>query len=181
MLSNDKNLTLWQLTNEHQKLFSQLYDPATGEVDELVNAKLNALCKTEEEKCIAVTQWVKKLEADRKQIEDYLNDLKARVAAYDARIEKHKRDLQSNMESRGITKISCPLFTIRLRKNPYSTDITNEGEIPSEFMRERIIPEKVEVKPDKKAIADKVLKTGLQVPGAYVSQKNKLEILTETI
>lgn len=180
-MQSNKELSLWKLTNEHQKLLSELYNHETGEVNELVNAKLNSLYKTEEEKCIAVAHWLKKLKADRKQAEDELEDLKSRIEDYDKRIERYKRDIQSNMESRGITNISCPYFTIRLKKNPYSTDIINEGEIPSEFMRKRIIPEKIEIKPDKKAIADKVIATGHQVPGAYVSQKNKLDISTTKI
>ncbi len=180
-MQTEKNLTLWQLTNEHQKLLSELYDFETGEVNEIVQAKLNALCKTEEEKCITTTHWMKKLESDRKQVEDVLTSLKNRIAAYDAAIERHKKDLEFNMLSQGITKISCPYFTIRLKKNPYGTEITNKAEIPGEFIKLRVIPEKIEHNPDKNLIKEEVLRTGKQVPGAYVSQKNKLEILMDKI
>jgi hypothetical protein len=69
---------------------------------------------------------------------------------------------------------------LKIKNNPYSTNIVDENKIPERFMRTRII-EKKEIKPDKNAIKEEVLKTGIQIEGAIVEQKTKLEILTDKI
>ncbi len=84
------------------------------------------------------------------------------------------------MTSFGITEVKCPYFTLRIKNNPYSTDIVSEKDIPEKYMKSREVI-KMEVKPDKNLIKEDVLKTGIQVPGAYVAQKTKLEILTDKI
>ena len=84
------------------------------------------------------------------------------------------------MTKQGIKEIKCPFFTIKIKKNPYSTDIIDDELIPTQFMKTKEII-KVETKADKTAIKDEVLRTGEQVPGAYVYQKERLEILTDKI
>jgi len=179
-MNTSKNLSLWKLTNEHQKLLSELYDYETGEVNEIVQAKLDLLEPDINKKCIAVSGYIRKIESEQRELESLLIEVESRMKAYEKEREKYRNYLQSNMEKQGINKIECPYFTVRIKKNPYFTDIINEELIPHEFMREREIV-RVEVKPDKNAIKEEVLRTGEQVPGAYVSQKNKLEITTSKI
>lgn len=175
-MQTEKNLSLWQLTNEHQKLISELYDPETGEVNEIVQAKLDQLEPNVEKKCIAVTKWIKKLESYERE----LDELIARKDAYRREIEKYQNYLQVNMEKSGIKEISCPYFSLKLRKNPYSTDIISQELIPSEYIKVKEVV-RVITSVDKNAIKEEVLKTGHQVPGAYVSQKNKLVITTDKL
>ena len=179
-MNSDTNLTLWNLTREHQKLLSELYDYTTGEVNEIVQAKIDALFPKVEDKCIAYTHYIRKLESEEQELEKLEKEVKRRRKAYEERIEAIKRRLQTGMESIGISKIECPYFSIRLRKNPYGTEIINDQEIPSHFIkvREKVT---VEVSIDKARIKEEVLRTGIQVPGAYVSQKNKLEILIDKV
>lgn len=176
-MNTSKNLSLWQLTNDHQKLLSELYDHETGEVNEIVQAKLNELEPNIEKKCVAVGSWIRKIESEQRELETLLVEVENRMRSYDKEREKYRNYLQSNMEKQGIGEIKCPYFTIRIRKNPHSTDIINEDLIPREFISEKEIV-RIDVKPDKTAIKEEVLRTGQQVPGAYVSQKNKLEIST---
>lgn len=180
MLSNDKNLSLWQLTNEHQQLLSQLYDHDTGEINELVQARLNELEPSIEKKCIAVTKWIRKIESEEKQLDELLNEITDRKRAYEREGEKYKRYLQENMERQGIRELVSPFFSVRLRRNPYSTEIINQDEIPQQFIKVKEVV-KVNVTVDKCLIKEEVLRTGHQVPGAYVSQKNKLEIVIDKI
>jgi hypothetical protein len=179
-MNTSKNLSLWQLTSEHQKLLSELYDNETGEFNEIAEAKLNLLETDIEKKCIAVGGYIRKIESEQRELESLLMEVENRIKYYDNERQKYRNYLQSNMEKQGITEIKCPYFNVRIKKNPYFTDIINEELIPDEFMREREIV-RVEVKPDKNAIKEEVLSTGEQVPGAYVSQKNKLEITTSKI
>jgi len=170
-----KNLSLWEIKKEHHQLLSQLYDYETGEINEEADRQLKSLAITIEEKCIALTNWVKKLEAERNQIAYMKKEILEREAAYDREIEKRMDYLKSNMESLAIHEIRCPYFTVHIKKNPYGTEIIDESKIPPEFMRTRQII-KSETKPDKNAIKEKVLATGIQIEGARVSQKKELKI-----
>ena len=84
------------------------------------------------------------------------------------------------MEYAGIDKIECPYFTVRIKTNPYSTDILDESLIPKDLINYKVI-EKVEAKPDKTRIKEQVLKTGIQVPGACVAKKTQLKIEIDKI
>lgn len=179
-MSIQRNVSLYHIGSELQSLFSQLYDHETGEVNMDVDAQLSALSETAEKKCIAVASFIKKMEAEKNEIEFYKNEIALREAAYNREIDKWNSYLMNNMERINISEIRCPQFTIKLKKNPYSTDVFNEDQLPDRFMKTREIV-KTETKPDKNAIKEEVLKTGIQVPGAHVAQKTKLIISTDKI
>jgi hypothetical protein len=166
------------MTGEYQHLLSQLYDYETGEVNEIIQAKLDLLEPSIEKKCISVTHYIKKLESEKREIDELKIEVERRQRAYEKEIDKYQSYLKVNMEKRGINEIKCPYFTIRLRKNPYSTKILDEKIIPEQFIKvkEKII---IDAKPDKTAIKEEVLRTGIQVPGAYVSKENKLEVILD--
>lgn len=180
MNNAEKSLSLWQLTNEYQQLLSELYDPETGEINEIVQARLNELEPSIENKCIAVTKWIRKMESEQEELSRLLQELVNRKAAYHMEIDKYIKYLQDNMEKQGIKEVSCPFFKVRLRKNPYSTDIIDQDAIPPQYIKMKEVV-KVSVSVDKNLIKEEVLKTGNQIPGAFVSQKNRLEILTNKI
>ena len=120
------------------------------------------------------------MESERKQIDEMQRELFDRAAAYEREIERKQNYLLENMMRCKIKEISCPYFTLRVKTNPYSTDVYDEKLIPENFMRTRLIT-KAEIKPDKEAIKKYVLKTNEQVPGATVLQKTKLQILIDKI
>ncbi len=177
---NNQKITLWEIGSEYQKLLPQLFDQETGEINELVEQKLNQISGSAEEKCKAVANWIKSIEHEKKQIEMMKEEILRREKAYDHEIEQKLLYLKINMERCEIKEIKCPYFTVKIKTNPYSTEILNEGEIPEKFMRTREIV-KTEIKPDKNAIKEEVLRTGEQIAGAYVSQKTKLEINIDKI
>jgi len=80
--------------------------------------------------------------------------------------------LKVEMEHMGIKRIECPLFTIALRANPGSVEIFDARQLPLDYWRTPPAPEPT---PDKKMIAD-ALKSGTDVPGARLEQKNRLAI-----
>lgn len=179
-MNSKNNISLWQLTNEHQKLLSELYDYETGEVNEIVQARLNELDNTIEKKCISVTKYINLLESQRNELEKLLENVIERGQSYSKEINKYRKYLEVNMDKQNINKITCPYFTIKLKKNPYSTDITDRDSIPEHFIRTRQVV-KEEIRVDREAIKEEFLRTGVQVPGAHVSKKNKLEIVTDKL
>lgn len=178
--SMNKELSLYHISQEYQALLSQLYDLETGEVNESVEAQVNALLPAVEAKCIAVVHWIKKLESEKREIEFMKTEIQKREEAYNKEIDHYQEYVKKNMEFNGFTKVSCPYFTINIKKNRHSTDVFDEFQVPSRFLKTREIV-KVETKPDKEAIKEEVLRTGIQVPGAKVEQKTKLEILINKI
>lgn len=90
-----------------------------------------------------------------------------------AAIAQGLRDyLETHMEGMGISKIECPLYTLKLQNNPASVDVFEPGLLPAEFMRQ---PEAPPPAPDKKAIAA-ALKAGTDVPGAKLTQTQRLVV-----
>jgi hypothetical protein len=174
------NLSLYQITHEHSLLLSQLYDHDTGEVNVEIEEKLSASSQSVEKKCLSVASYIKHLESEKAQLDHIKKQIKEREAAYETKIERMERYLKSNMEYSGIDRIECPYFTIRIKSNPYSTEILDESLIPAQFINFKEII-KLDKKPDKNAIKEEVLRTGIQIPGAYVAKKTKLDISVDKI
>ena len=179
-MSIQRKQSMWEIKNEYQSLLSQLYDYETGEINQEVDAQLTALSSTTEDKCIAVASWIKKMESEKKQLDYMEEELTKRKVAYEKEISKRLDKLKNDMESFGISEVKCPYFTLRIKKNPFSTKVYDESQIPSQYFNEREII-KIERKPSLTAIKEEVLKTGVQIPGAHVQQNTKLEILTDKI
>lgn len=99
-------------------------------------------------------------EADIELIDMAIKKLQARKQVIENK-RKHLRDyLKFNMLATGITKISCPLFSIVLAKGIKKVHITDEKLLPDDYVTVKTV-----VQPDKrKLLAD--LKQGLDIPGA---------------
>jgi hypothetical protein len=79
--------------------------------------------------------------------------------------------LQYNLQKLSIVEIkSCPYFKIRIKQCPASVDIFDEKAIPPEYWREKVTTsiDKIRLK--------EVLNEGVEVPGASIQRKLKLEI-----
>jgi len=168
-------ISLFQLSKEYDVLLSQLYNRETGEVNQEIEAQINSLSMTTEKKCLSIASYIKNLESDKREIEFLKDQIKERERAYDKEIERLQNYLKYNMEKQKMSEISCPYFTIKIKTNPWSTDIIDESQIPEKYMTKKIIT-KEEIKPNKNLIKEDVLKTNIQIPGAIVKQNTKLEI-----
>ena len=65
--------------------------------------------------------------------------------------------LRYNMDVGGIDKIECPLFTITLRKATQVVSVGDIEQLPDEYIRTTVAPDKVAIKA--------ALKAGIDVPG----------------
>lgn len=170
-----KNLSFYKLNEKYSELLSQLYDFETGEINTEIDAQLKSLTPSIEGRCVAVANYIRSIESDKREIAYLKSELEERERKLSARVNKMEEDLIANMQRYELQKVECPYFTIKLRKNPLSAEIINMDLIPKEFIRKRTVI-KEEVKPDKAAISKSFVETGEQVPGTFVSQKIKLEI-----
>jgi len=161
---------LYQLVGQLREL-EALADAEDFPVEAL-NDTLEGLTGEIELKSQNVAQFVLNLEASADAIARATAEMEMRRTRLLKRAESVRQYLYSNMQASGITKISCPYFTLTIKKNPPKVVITDPGKVPGELY---IYPTAPEPYPDKKAISAR-LKAGEEVEGAHLEQGERLEI-----
>jgi hypothetical protein len=96
----------------------------------------------------------------------------ARRKAIENRAEGLRRYVLTSMQVAGVQKIECPFFKLAIQNNPPAVDVFEPGLIPAEFMKQEP-PPPPEI--DKAAIKE-AIKAGREVPGAKLSQGQRLAI-----
>lgn len=161
---------LYKIANEYQSLLEQTYDPETGEIFPQVLDKLEELSTTMEDKAVAVASYIKNLDAEREAIAQAKKNMAERESRLDRRSDYLTQYLQCNMERCGITEIKSPLFVIKLKKCPVSTDIIDENMIPDDYKKRKEV-----VSIDRMKLKEEML-SGVVIPGAQLKQNNRLDI-----
>lgn len=98
--------------------------------------------------------------------------MEERRKAHEKRVASIKSWLLQNMQLCGITKIECPAFAITVKNNPPSVVIDDEALIPDGYKK---LPEPLPMTANKTMIAT-ALKSGLDVAGCHLEQKQRIEI-----
>lgn len=163
-------MKLYEIAREYESILNEAIDVETGEVNEVIIHKLDEVKVDVKEKAIAVASYIKNLEAER----DAINAAKKLMAEREAKLDKEADwltdYLQINMERCGIKEISCAYFGIKLKKCPVSVNIINEGSLPGEYIKSKIV-----TSVDKAKIREELI-NGVIVPGAELKQNIRLEI-----
>ena len=97
--------------------------------------------------------------------------LKAKRESIAAGVRKYLLD---NMLRTGISKLTCPLFSISIQNNPPSTEVYDPLSLPPEYWRTPE-PKPPVAAPDKAAIKA-ALQVGVDVPGAVLLQFVRLVV-----
>jgi len=163
-------MRLFEIANEYQALLEQTYDPETGEILPQMLDKLGELSATMEDKAVAVASYIKNLDAEREAIAQAKKNMAERESRLDRRADYLTQYLQSNMERCGITEIKSPLFVIKLKKCPVSTDIIDENIIPDDYKKTKEV-----VSIDRMKLKEEML-AGVIIPGAGLKTNYRLEI-----
>lgn len=159
--------SIYQLTTEAKELASLLSE---GEITPEIE---NALVINQAElqtKALNYAYVVKSFENDVESIESEIKRLQALKTSRNNAIERMKSAVLEAMEVYGIEKIESPTLNLSVRLNPESVDIVNEYQVPEIYRKE-----KVTVSIDKTAIKE-AIKSVLEVPGAVLDRKKRLEI-----
>lgn len=154
---------LYELTGQFKEL-AALADGADEDLAVAVRDTMGAIEAEFNEKALAVSHVILNFDSDAAAIDAEIERLQERKRLIASRQKQIKEYLRENMEAAGITKISCPLFTITLAKGREVAVIDDESQIPDELIRV-----KTEITPDKTAIL-KLLKEGGEVPGAHIER-----------
>lgn len=149
-------MNLYELTEQYRQL-----QELEGESMALAIADtMEAIEGQFEDKAIALIKVTKNMASDVAVLDDEIKRLQNRKRAMENRQEALRDYLRENMEASGITKISCPLFTINCTPGRPIAVIEDEASLPAEYVSEKIVRA-----PDKKAITE-ALKEGASIPGA---------------
>lgn len=164
------NLSLYNITNR----FVELMDKAQeGELTEGEYNQLGEELAIElQNKSAGIIGYTQNEEALIEAIDIQIKRLQEFKKAKQNNLDKFKQYVKDNMDRLSITKLETELGTLSIAKNPISVEITNEGEIPSEFKQE-VVTTKV----DKTAIKNHFKETGEVIPGVnIVDDKTSLRI-----
>lgn len=154
---------LYEITGQFREL-AALADGADEDLAVAVRDTMGAIEAEFNDKALAVSHVILNFDADIAALDSEIDRLQERKRLITNRQKQIKDYLRENMEAAGITKISCPLFTITLAKGRESVVVDDENSIPDDLMRV-----KTEIAPDKTAIAAKI-KAGEEVPGARLER-----------
>lgn len=161
---------LYVLAAEYRNAAEKLADL---EVDEQTMLDtLESISGDLEVKATNVAMFARNLESTAASIKEAEAAMSARRKAIERRAESLRRYLLTAMQTTGIKKIESPHFCLSVRDNPPSVDVFDAAQVPAEFMRQ---PEPPPPAPDKTAIKE-AIKAGKEVPGARLTQGQRLDI-----
>ncbi|MBQ9355131.1 MAG: siphovirus Gp157 family protein [Clostridia bacterium] len=167
---------LYQLSNEVEKLYSDLMasvDEETGEINDTAITEMLAVKEAEfDNKAIAVATVQRRFVARANEIDEEIKRLTALKKRSDATAKRLENSLSMACQRLGKTKIDGISATISFRKSERVklVDEINLTGIPDEFI-------KVEIKKsaDKKAIKE-ALKAGEIIDGASLEEVSNIQI-----
>lgn len=163
-------MNLYQITEEYNNVFLNLHDHETGELDNKALEQFELLSTDLKNKTIALTCYIQNLSAERKAINDATKAMKEREDRLNKRIDGLTDYLKDNMEKCGMSEVSCPYFTLRIKNNPVSVEDYSPEMIPDEYKNVKQV-----ISINKTKIKD-AIQQGKEVPGTRLVQKTRLEI-----
>lgn len=156
------DLSLYQITNTFPIIMEN--EELTDELKKELTEELTLLLQQKSQNIIGYTKnielTIEAMKTEEKRIAELRKSLENKNT-------KFKQYVKECMEKIGVSKIETPLGVLTIAKNPISVEIINEDEIPSEYKKEI-----VEIKTDKKAIADYFKETGEIIPGVNINTQN---------
>lgn len=159
--------TLYELTNDFEYLKNLL---ESGEIDEqLFNDTIAGIECEIEAKADGYAKIRQSLKADVNALKDEEARLCERRAALERNVSKLEKALESAMIQTGKEKFKTTLFSFSIANNPASVEITNEQEVPPEFLIQQ--PARIDKAKIKEALKD----TG-SLPFARLKQTRGLRI-----
>lgn len=140
--------------------------------EQTVADTLEGMAGALEAKAENVALFARNLEVTAAAMRDAEVAMAARRKAVEARVSRLRAYMLACMQTAGVHKISTAQMQIAVRDNPPAVEVFDAAQVPAQFMR---TPEPPPPSPDKTAIKD-AIKAGEEVPGARLTQSQRLEI-----
>ena len=158
--------TLYELADEFKDALENLTDLD----DQAVIDTLESLEGEFKLKSSNVAKYIKNLEHTLDGMKEAESNMNQRRTSLEKKINHMREYLKNNLEKSGLKKIDAPDISISIQKNPYKLIITNETEIPSDFIDTK------ETKTVNKEKIKEALKNGEEIPGCELVQENRITI-----
>lgn len=166
------NMTLFEVSQEYSQALTELYEMnQDGLLDEQSFLDtMEALEGELTEKAKRVGAYIRNTQAMALQIKQAEADMAKRRKS----LENHAKSLADyllrNMLDSGISEINSPWFDLKVKKTPAAVIVTDETEIPMDYMTV-----KTTTAPNKAALK-KAIQEGLEIKGVELRPGNRLEI-----
>lgn len=166
-------MSLYTLSSQVEQLLDSddVFDPETGEL----SAALIEVLGATREKARDVCAFILNRDAQIAAIEAHEAQIATRKATLVRRQEKLRQYLQDQMKRTGMLEISANdgTFSAKLYiERDASVEIFDEKQVPMNFYAK---PKPPVLKPSKTEIS-KAIKAGVEVPGARIVKKDRLEL-----
>ncbi len=160
---------LYRIADEYRETLDSIMDE-DGCIDETAIEKLNSITEDLNKKGVAMAQFMSNIDADLQAIKAEKERLAKRQATLESRVKWMNEYLKGNMERCGIQAISCPYFTIKIKKSPHSVQVDDESQISENYVKTKV------TKTLDKAQMRRDMQDGAEIPGARLVQGTWLDI-----
>lgn len=159
-------MNLYEMNAQIEELSERLVNTETGEIDEAVMKELDELNMARDEKLEGCGIVIKNLAAECIGLKYEIDALKERMASKERRMDNMMRYVDNNLRGE---KFETSKVAFSYRKSQ-SVDVVNEEAVPDALCKYETTrkPVKTEIK--------KLLKSGEDVPGCVLVEKNNLNI-----
>lgn len=131
--------TLYDLTKELADLEAEI-EARGGELTPDLEATLDALTGSVQEKVDNILRWIENLKAETEALTGEWVRLGEKMRRKDARIIWLRTHLANCLRANGLPSVKTPLRTVSVRPSPDQVVIEDEGKVPPEFWGERKTP-----------------------------------------
>lgn len=166
-------MNLYNLTSECKVLYDAILATADEETGEADLTLVTALAERQEEwdkKAVAVACVFRALGEDSDRIGREIERLTAMKKRLDRERERVKDGLDAACRALGVESVKGMYANISYRLSPPEVVIDNPGEIPEEYIREKV------TRSENKTAIREAIKAGKEVPGAHLEQKKNIQI-----
>lgn len=162
-------MNLFELALEYKEAYDSLMS-IEGAATEDIQDTLDGVMMPFEEKVVHISSMIQNMKYMLIAIEEAKKDIEKKKERVEKSIESLKRYVINGMSLAKIHEISCPTYTVSLKKNPPKLNITDDKLVPDTYYRtetKRFI-DNAQVRSD--------LKNNVDVPGAELTQGMSLII-----
>lgn len=163
---------LYTLRQEYVELMTKLADMDFDAQTLADTIESTGVVESFNEKAVSVVMVARQFDNHCDAIDNEIKRLQDLKKQRKNTADKLRDYLLNNMLAAQIESIDHPLMSIKIRNNPESVEVFEEGLVPSDYMAWPPLPP---AKPDKTKIKT-AIKTGIEIPGCKLVRSHSLAI-----
>lgn len=161
-------MKLYEISEKYREAMGRIGE-ADGEIDESIEASLDALGGALVDKVEACCVVMLELDAESSALDVEIKRLQARKKATEAGRERLSEYVRRCLDIAGERKVKGSRLTVSIRSSE-SVQVDDQAAIPVEYLRTKTV-----VEPDKTAIKA-AIKAGAEVPGVQLVTRESVQV-----